>query len=94
MQSKIKMIPQSNLLVNIKEFSSLKWKSLSEEQKKLALGVWKLITYKWKWQIAINSPFLLIWILDKTIPSVHEFDMKLLSSLPIPNWLGMLMGLS
>ena len=63
------------------------WSSLSESQQSIFQKVWQILTYKWKWQIALNSPFLIIWILDKNIPSVHQFDMKILHSLPIPEWL-------
>ena len=62
------------------------WSSLSESQQSIVKKIWQILTYKWQWQIALNSPFLIIWILDKYIPSVHQFDMQLLHSLPIPEW--------
>ena len=62
------------------------WSSLSESQQSILKKVWKILTYKWQWQIALNSPFLVIWILDKNIPSFHQFDMQILHSLPIPEW--------
>tara|TARA_B100000700_G_scaffold76310_1_gene85501 strand:+ start:1094 stop:1357 length:264 start_codon:yes stop_codon:yes gene_type:complete len=63
------------------------WSGLSESQQSTLKKVWQISTYKWQWQIALNSPFMIIWILDKNIPSVHQFDMKILHSLPIPEWL-------
>jgi len=66
-------------------FESL-WSNLSQTQQSLLKKFWQILTYKWQWQIALNSPFLIIWILDKNIPSVHEFDMQILQSLPIPEW--------
>ena len=62
------------------------WSSLSESQQSILKKLWQILTYKWQWQIALNSPFLIIWILDKNIPSVHQFDMQILHSLPIPEW--------
>ena len=62
------------------------WSSLSESQQSIFQKVGQILTYKWKWQIALNSPFLIIWILDKNIPAVHEFDMQIIHSLPIPEW--------
>ena len=62
------------------------WSSLSESQQSIVKKIWQILTYKWQWQIALNSPFLIIWILDKYIPSVHQFDMQLLHILPIPEW--------
>ena len=62
------------------------WSNLSESQQSIIKKIWQILTYKWQWQIALNSPFLIIWILDKNISSVHQFDMQLLHSLPIPEW--------
>ena len=65
---------------NLQEF----WSNLSESQKTILKKIWSILTYKWQWQIILNAPFLVIWILDQTIPAVHSFDMQLISSLPIP----------
>ena len=62
------------------------WANLSESQQSIIKKIWQILTYKWQWQIALNSPFLIIWILDKNIPSVHQFDMQILDSLPMPEW--------
>ena len=83
---------------DVKQFIGNKWGSLSDEQKKLAKKFWNVITYKWRWQIALNILYLAIFVLDKTIPSVHEFDMYLLailtSNIPIPSFLASWLGLS
>ena len=68
------------------------WLNLSESQQAILKKIWMILTYKWQWQIILNSPFLIIWILDKTIPAVHSFDMKLISSLPIPIGIKTLLG--
>ena len=60
------------------------WSNLSDKQKSILKKIWSILTYKWQWQIILNAPFLVIWVLDQTIPAVHSFDMKLISSLPIP----------
>ena len=60
------------------------WSNLSENQKSIFKKIWSILTYKWQWQIILNAPFLVIWVLDQTIPAVHSFDMQLISSLPIP----------
>ena len=62
------------------------WSNLSASQQSILNKLWKILTYKWQWQLVINAPFLMIWILDKNISSVHQFDMYLLHSLPIPEW--------
>ena len=68
------------------------WLNLSDRQKAIFKKVWMILTYKWQWQIILNAPFLVIWILDQTIPAVHSFDMNLISSLPIPMTIKTLLG--
>ncbi len=81
----------------IKQFAFSKWDSLTDLQKTYAKKAWGVITYKWRWQIAMNIPYLAIFLLDKTIPSVHKFDMALISTitskLPIPAFISSWMGL-
>ena len=60
------------------------WSNLSENQQSFLKKIWSILTYKWQWQIILNAPFLVIWILDQTIPAVHSFNIQLISSLPIP----------
>ena len=65
---------------NLQDF----WSNLSENKRSILKKIWSILTYKWQWQIILNAPFLLIWVLDQTIPAVHSFDMQLISSLPLP----------
>ncbi len=68
------------------------WSNLSDSQKSILTKIWSILTYKWQWQIILNAPFLVFWILDQTIPAVHSFDMQLISSLPIPIAIKTLLG--
>ena len=70
------------------------WSNLSENQKSILKKIWSVLTYKWQWQIILNAPFLVIWVLDQTIPAVHSFDMKLISSLPVPMVIKTYLGFS
>ena len=73
---------------NLEDF----WLNLNDTQKAIFKKIWMILTYKWQWQIILNAPFLVIWILDQTIPSVHSFDRNLISSLPIPMTIKTLLG--
>ena len=75
---------------NLQEF----WSNLSEKQKSIIKKLWSILTYKWQWQIILNAPFLLIWVLDQTIPAVHSFDTQLISSLPLPMIIKTYLGFS
>ncbi len=87
--------------VGIKErlirFTNRKLDDLTDRQKTFLKKAWGILTYKWRWQIAMNVPYLLIFLLDRTIPAVHEFDMALLSVItskfPLPASLLSVMGL-
>ena len=70
-----------------------RWEQLSEPQQNLLKKFWQVLTYKWQWQIVLNSPFLVWWILDKQIETVHNFDTRIIESLNLPSWLSSLMGL-
>ena len=70
------------------------WEDLDENQKKPLLKIWKVLTYKWQLQILFNLPFLLWWGLDVVFLKVHEFDMKLISYLNLPDWATSMMGFS
>ena len=74
---------------NLEDF----WAKLSDSQQAILKKIWMILTYKWQWQIILNAPFLVIWVLDQTIPAVHSFDVNLISSLPIPTTLKTLLGL-
>ena len=75
---------------NLQEF----WLNLSESQRSILKKIWAVLTYKWQWQVILNAPFLVIWVLDQTIPAVHSFDVNLISSLPIPVTIKTLLGFS
>ena len=70
------------------------WSNLSEKQQSILKKILSILTYKWQWQIILNAPFLVIWVLDQTIPAVHAFDMQLISSLPLPMTIKTLFGFS
>ncbi len=81
----------------IKTFAQERWEQLSDRQKNYAKKIWGVLTYKWRWQIAMNVPYLAIFVLDRTIPAVHQFDMTLLamitSKLPVPAFVSAWLGL-
>ncbi len=91
-------LSQEGIQQRMKEFASRKWSGLSDSQQNLVKKAWGVITYKWRWQIAMNVPYLAIFILDRTIPAVHKFDMNLLetvtSYIPIPAFISAWLGLS
>ena len=70
------------------------WSNLSENKKSILKKIWSILTYKWQWQIILNAPFLVIWVLDQTIPAVHSFNTQLISSLPIPMLIKTYLGFS
>ena len=69
------------------------WENLDESLKSFLIRIWKVLTYKWQIQILFNLPFLLWWILDKSITKVHEFDTSILSYLNLPDWALSIVGL-
>ena len=75
---------------NLQDF----WSKLSDKQQTILKKIWAILTYKWQWQIILNAPFLVIWILDQTIPAVHSFDMELISSLSVPIQIKTFLGFS
>ena len=75
---------------NLQDF----WSNLSDNQQSILKKIWSILTYKWQWQIILNAPFLVVWVLDQKIPAVHSFDMKLISSLPIPTIIKTYLGFS
>ena len=82
----------NNKSKNLLDLIATNWESLDESQKLVLTKIWKVLTYKWQLQILFNLPFLLWWLMDITILKVHEFDLKLLSYLNLPNWVLSLMG--
>ena len=59
----------------------------------ILLKTWKVITWRWRLQLAINAPFGLLWVADKTNPAVHAFDMSVLAALRA-EWLVPMMGIA
>ncbi len=90
-------LSEVDFLQRIKQFAGTKWDGLTDTQKIYAKKIWGVITYKWRWQIAMNVPYLAIFLLDRTIPAVHKFDVSVLaavtSKLPIPNFISSWIGL-
>ena len=68
------------------------WKSLDEPQKLVLTKIWNVLTYKWQLQILFNLPFLIWWLMDISIVKVHEFDLRLLTYLNLPDWALSLIG--
>jgi len=68
------------------------WENLDEPQKSVLIKIWKVLTYKWQLQILFNLPFLVWWLMDVSIVKVHEFDLKILSYLNLPDWALSLIG--
>ena len=77
---------------NLLNLITQNWENLDESQKIVLNKIWKVLTYKWQLQILFNLPFLIWWLLDVCIVNVHEFDLKLLSYLNLPDWALSLIG--
>jgi hypothetical protein len=60
--------------------------------KPLLLKIWKIVTWRWRLQLAINAPFGVLWLADKTNPAVHQFDMSLLTAMHV-EWLAPMIGI-
>ena len=68
------------------------WEELDDSLKTKLIKIWSVLTYKWQLQILFNLPFLIWWVMDISIEKVHEFDLRLLSYLNLPNWVLTLIG--
>ena len=77
---------------NLLDLIITNWESLDESQKLVLTKIWKVLTYKWQLQILFNLPFLIWWLMDVSIIKVHEFDLKLLTYLNLPDWALSLIG--
>ena len=82
----------NNKSKNLFELITTNWESLDESQKSILTKIWKVLTYKWQLQILFNLPFLIWWLMDVSIIKVHEFDLKLLTYLNLPDWALSLVG--
>ena len=77
---------------NLLDLITTNWENLEESQKLVLTKIWKVLTYKWQLQILFNLPFLIWWLMDVSIVKVHEFDLKLLTYLNLPDWALSLVG--
>lgn len=68
------------------------WENLDKSQKSVLTKVWNVLTYKWQLQILINVPFLIYWVLDKNVDSIHNLNRNLLNQLNLPDWIMSLIG--
>ena len=82
----------NNKSKNLFELITTNWESLDEPQKLILTKIWKVLTYKWQLQILFNLPFLIWWLIDVSFIKVHEFDLKLLTYLNLPEWALSLIG--
>tara|TARA_S200000501_G_scaffold142469_1_gene134531 strand:- start:729 stop:1016 length:288 start_codon:yes stop_codon:yes gene_type:complete len=82
----------NNKTKNLLDLIIYNWDNLEESQKSTLIKIWKVLTYKWQLQILFNLPFLLWWLIDISVSKVHEFDLKLLSYLNLPDWALSLLG--
>ena len=69
------------------------WSSSVVFKNPILQKAWKVITWRWRLQLAINAPFGLLWVVDKANPAVHAFDMSVLAALHA-EWLGPMMGIA
>ena len=69
------------------------WEELDGSLKNKLIKIWRVLTYKWQLQILFNLPFLLWWVLDKSFPKIHEFDITILNYLNLPDWALSFIGL-
>ena len=60
--------------------------------KPLFSKIWKIITWRWRMQLALNAPFGLLWVADKTNPAVHQFNMSMLTAMNV-EWMAPMMGI-
>ena len=60
---------------------------LDDSLKTKLIKIWKVLTYKWQLQILFNLPFLIYWILDKKVESIHSFNRNLINQLNLPDWI-------
>ena len=77
---------------NLLDLITTNWEILDESQKSILTKIWKVLTYKWQLQILLNLPFLIWWLMDLSIIQVHEFDLKILTYLNLPDWALSLIG--
>ena len=60
--------------------------------KPLLVKLWKIVTWRWRLQIAINASSGVLWLADKINPTVHQFDMALLTAMH-SKWIAPMIGI-
>ena len=89
MTSQESLISKNKNLINL---ISKNWESLDKSQKSVLTKIWNVLTYKWQLQILMNVPFLIYWLLDKKVESIHKFNINLINQLNLPDWIMSLIG--
>ena len=89
MTSPESLISKNKNLINL---ISKNWENLDKSQKSTLTKIWNVLTYKWQLQILINLPFLIYWLLDKNVESIHNLNKNLLNQLNLPDWIVSLIG--
>ena len=72
---------------NLLTLISKNWEELDDSLKTKLIKIWSVLTYKWQLQILFNLPFLIYWILDKNVESIHNFNRNLINQLNLPDWI-------
>jgi len=72
---------------NLFNLISKNWEELDDSLKTKLIKIWRVLTYKWQLQILFNLPFLIYWILDKNVESIHNFNLNLINQLNLPDWI-------
>ena len=72
---------------NLFNLISKNWEELDDSLKTKLIKIWSVLTYKWQLQILFNLPFLIYWILDKNVESIHIFNRSVINQLNLPDWI-------
>ena len=72
---------------NLLNLISNNWDELDDSLKSKLTRIWSVLTYKWQLQILFNLPFLIYWILDKNVESIHIFNRSVINQLNLPDWI-------
>ena len=72
---------------NLLYLISKNWEELDDSLKDKLIKIWSVLTYKWQLQILFNLPFLIYWILDKKVESIHTFNRNLITQFNLPDWM-------
>ena len=79
---------------NLFNLISKNWEELDDSLKTKLIKIWSVLTYKWQLQILFNLPFLIYWILDKNVESIHIFNRSVINQLNLPDWIVSFIGFS